>query len=169
MLFCECIAGRGNLSRLRPVPFSQEQLRVVIALHGTNINIFYVAHAVKQVGIPFLQEFLYIRLAKDIISMPELWVIVKLETASMSIKCRMRIYSKLYNETSLSDLKKNCIYRESLYINESIYNIERWTDLLLPFHICEGGLLLLSLLIFMTPWEYPGNHCNFWHPVISLP
>lgn len=81
-----------------------------------------MAHAVKQVGIPFLQEFLYIRLAKDIISMPELWVIAKLETASMSIKCRMRIYSKLYNETSLSDLKK-IVSTGRVYTSMNLYII----------------------------------------------
>lgn len=69
---------------------------MVTALHGTNVNTFYVAHAVKIVGIPVLQELLHIRLGRCIISIAELLVIAsKMEIASVYIKRRVRIYNRI--------------------------------------------------------------------------
>lgn len=47
---------------------------MVITLQGTNGNILYVAHAVKIVGIPVLQEFLHICLGRCVISISELLI-----------------------------------------------------------------------------------------------
>ena len=84
VLFCEWTVVWRYYSQLRPVPFSQEQFHVLTALHGTEVNTFYVAHAVYIVGIPVLQEFLHIWLRRCIISIAELLVIAnKIETLSI--------------------------------------------------------------------------------------
>ena len=69
---------------------------MVTASHGTNVNTFYMAPAVKIVGIPVLQELLHIRLGRRIIPIAELLVIAnKVEIASVSIKRRVRICNRI--------------------------------------------------------------------------
>ena len=127
VLFCEWTVVRRYYSQLRPAPFGQEQFHVLTALHGTEVNTFYVALAVNILGIPVLQEFIHIWLGRCIISILELLVIAnKIETASIYPQ-RLRVYNRINDEILLRNLKKNYHHKETLSIHKPSLYLKRLT------------------------------------------